>query len=186
MKRDYSEFSRTVMQQQKERYGLTNKKHVETMMGFYRQVDEVWEQIEAKLESLGKVRRCRKGCCGCCLDGLTVTQIEASVIRAKYPEVLNEAAGEEGRCAFLDEEGACRIYEARPVKCRTFGIPMVLKGEAGAQVRGCCEERMDIDIDQVTEDEILDPELMDMKLGMMEMLRYGEFRRVELRSLFKK
>lgn len=108
------------------------------------------------------------------------------MIRKKYPEVLEEAAGAEGRCAFLDEQGACRIYEARPVKCRTFGIPVALKGEDEKRIYGCCEERKDIDISQLSEDEILDPELMDMKLGLFEYMMYGKLCRIELRSLFKK
>ena len=174
------------LQEMRERYGLVPEKIVETMMSFYRQVDEVWEGVERNLEASGKLRRCRKGCCGCCLDGLTVTQVEASVIRGKYPEVLEEAAGAQGRCAFLDEEGGCRVYEARPVKCRTHGIPMALRDEAGEWMFGCCEERTDIDVESLTEGEIFNPEVMDMKLGMMEKMMYGTFNRIELRSLFKK
>jgi hypothetical protein len=29
-----------------------------------------------------------------------------------------------GGCAFLDQEGACRIYEHRPYVCRTQGLPL--------------------------------------------------------------
>jgi Fe-S-cluster containining protein len=35
-----------------------------------------------------------------------------------------------GRCAFLDDEGACSIYAARPVLCRTHGLALKA-GEAG-------------------------------------------------------
>ncbi|MFH1568638.1 MAG: YkgJ family cysteine cluster protein, partial [Gemmatimonadota bacterium] len=30
----------------------------------------------------------------------------------------------EGACAFLDAEGACRIYPQRPYVCRTQGLPL--------------------------------------------------------------
>ncbi|MBI3798314.1 MAG: YkgJ family cysteine cluster protein, partial [Deltaproteobacteria bacterium] len=30
----------------------------------------------------------------------------------------------EGACAFLNEEGACRIYAHRPYVCRTQGLPL--------------------------------------------------------------
>ncbi len=29
-----------------------------------------------------------------------------------------------GKCAFLNDEGACRIYEDRPYVCRTQGYPL--------------------------------------------------------------
>lgn len=68
---------------------------------------------------------CRQGCADCCTDGLTAFAIEAAVITRHYPELL--AAGEahpEGGCAFLDGEGACRIYAHRPYVCRTQGLPL--------------------------------------------------------------
>jgi len=34
--------------------------------------------------------------------------------------VLVLAAGRDERCVFLDREGRCRIYAARPVQCRTY------------------------------------------------------------------
>ena len=38
-------------------------------------------------------------------------------------------------CPALDVHGDCRVYDARPVTCRTMGIPI----EAGATVEGACE-----------------------------------------------
>jgi hypothetical protein len=29
-----------------------------------------------------------------------------------------------GRCAFLDDDGACTVYDARPFLCRTHGLPL--------------------------------------------------------------
>jgi len=69
--------------------------------------------------------QCRRGCHECCVDGLTVFEVEAAAIRNAFPELL--ASGiphSEGGCAFLDEEGACRIYTARPYVCRTQGLPL--------------------------------------------------------------
>lgn len=69
--------------------------------------------------------RCRLGCHDCCVDDLTVFEIEAEAIREAFPELL--AAGlphPAGACAFLDAEGGCRIYSARPYVCRTQGLPL--------------------------------------------------------------
>src|SRR5882724_80743 len=58
---------------------------------------------------------CRKGCSSCCVDGLTVFEVEAENIRAHHADLLAaNAPHAEGACAFLDEHGACRIYGERP------------------------------------------------------------------------
>ncbi len=69
--------------------------------------------------------QCRQGCSSCCVDGLTVFAVEAEPIRERYGELLaNGEAHAEGACAFLDEQGGCRIYEERPYVCRTQGLPL--------------------------------------------------------------
>src|SRR4051812_5491459 len=58
---------------------------------------------------------CRRGCASCCTDGISVFEIEAAVIARHYPALLDAGeAAQEGGCAFLDEGGACRVYEHRP------------------------------------------------------------------------
>jgi hypothetical protein len=81
-------------------------------------------------EAAGLARRhgprlkCRRGCTDCCRDDLTVFTVEAERIRREFPAVLTEAPRSAGACAFLDAEGACRIYPARPYVCRTQGLPL--------------------------------------------------------------
>lgn len=59
------------------------------------------------------------------MDGLTVFEVEAENIRCYHADLLAEGAPHpEGACAFLDEAGACRIYEHRPYVCRTQGLPL--------------------------------------------------------------
>ena len=68
---------------------------------------------------------CRRGCTSCCVDGLTVFDVEAEPIRRRHAELLATGAPHaEGACAFLDADGACRIYEERPYVCRTQGLPL--------------------------------------------------------------
>ncbi len=68
---------------------------------------------------------CTRGCASCCQDELTVFAIEAEVISARYAELLTNAAPHPvGACAFLDDAGACRVYDARPYVCRTQGLPL--------------------------------------------------------------
>lgn len=86
--------------------------------------------------------QCRRGCSACCVDDLTVTRIEALRIQRAHPELLATASPHpRGACAFLDAEGACRIYAERPLVCRSQGLPLQLWFEDEA---GELEERRDI------------------------------------------
>ena len=51
--------------------------------------------------------------------------LEAARIVEHHAELLATGAPHaEGACAFLDAEGACRIYAQRPYVCRTQGLPL--------------------------------------------------------------
>jgi Fe-S-cluster containining protein len=68
---------------------------------------------------------CARGCSGCCMDGLTVFEVEAERIRTGAAALLSLAAPHPpGRCAFPGSEGECRIYAVRPYVCRTQGLPL--------------------------------------------------------------
>jgi hypothetical protein len=68
---------------------------------------------------------CRRGCSACCVDDLSVFEVEAQRIRVHHAELLAGGAPSPiGACAFLDSDGACRIYAERPYVCRTQGLPL--------------------------------------------------------------
>jgi hypothetical protein len=89
--------------------------------------------------------QCQAGCHGCCQDGLSVSEIEAAAIRAYLASLPSadrhrlqqqvqrhlaargaDPAGPESEpCALLDERGRCAIYPARPLVCRSQGLPLV-------------------------------------------------------------
>jgi Fe-S-cluster containining protein len=76
---------------------------------------------------------CKKGCCACCYIQVEMSQAEADLIGDAIgrPAVRlppgNHTTSKDllGRpntpCPFLDD-GACAIYEVRPVVCRNFAI----------------------------------------------------------------
>jgi hypothetical protein len=87
--------------------------------------DEVDAAVVEVASPHGERLRCKRGCAECCIDGLTVFEIEAERIRAEHPELLAQGTPHpSGSCAFLDGEGACRIYASRPYVCRTQGLPL--------------------------------------------------------------
>jgi Fe-S-cluster containining protein len=95
----------------------------------------------AQLTALHAARlKCGRGCSACCVDGITVFAVEAARIRAHNEELLaREASHPPGACAFLDADGACRVYADRPYVCRTQGLPLRwIDEERAAELRDIC------------------------------------------------
>ena len=112
--------------------GGQNRVLVEAGMNRCRRPDDVWPlhaQVDSatrRLEVVHEARlQCGRGCCSCCVDGLTVFEVEAEHIRRHHRELLASTAPHPpGACAFLSDDGACRIYGVRPYVCRTQGLPL--------------------------------------------------------------
>ncbi len=86
----------------------------------------------------GSEMACRAGCDGCCHAWLAPCEVEAHALRAQLAtlpsetrqavaargqrELAREADGQTpARCAMLEPDGRCAVYEARPLVCRTQG-----------------------------------------------------------------
>jgi len=81
---------------------------------------------------------CERGCHQCCVEGLTVLTVEAEAVLAHLEEhgLSAPPAPPPGGCVFLDETGACTIYEARPVVCRTHGLPLQMGEREASESAG--------------------------------------------------
>jgi hypothetical protein len=95
-------------------------------------------------ERHGTDMQCASGCSDCCHVRLTITEVEAAAIRAHvagWPAerrlALAVAGSGDSRCAALDAHGRCKIYDARPLVCRTHGVPIRMGQGALAVVRAC-------------------------------------------------
>lgn len=103
---------------------------------FHEEVDRAVAEVTARLPFR---LTCSRGCSDCCQDDLTVFPVEADRIRAEAGDLLAEAApAPAGRCAFLDDNGACRIYACRPYVCRTQGLPLAWETGPGEMARDLC------------------------------------------------
>jgi hypothetical protein len=161
---------------------------IDDLLEIHREIDEAARPLERRhRERL----RCERGCHDCCVDGLTVFDVEADRIRKAHPGLLrNGEPHPEGKCAFLDPAGGCRVYADRPYVCRTQGLPLRwVEGEPdGSRV-----EHRDICPLNDTGIPIIDLDPTDCwHLGPFEgriaqlqsRLDGGAMRRVPLRSLF--
>jgi len=114
-------------------------------------IDQAFEAVrQAHPEAI----TCGKGCADCCQAVFDVSLVEAVNLQAHLqqltPAVREEiaVAAQEARhawertmdagpdpavarirCPLLDGQGLCLCYEARPVNCRTYGIPTVIDGK---------------------------------------------------------
>ena len=137
--------------------------------------------------------QCRRGCHACCVDELTVTQIEAERIRRAHPALLAEGAPHPvGACAFLDGDGACRVYEERPSVCRSQGLPLRIlfenEEEEIEEVRDICPLNLEggPPLAALAEDDCWLVGPYDLRLAQLDEKFGGDDEsRVRLRDLFR-
>jgi len=154
---------------------------------FYAEVDRLADRLNRRHASR---LQCGRGCSDCCIDGLSVFEIEADNIRQHHRHELERSvAHPTGRCAFLDGEGACRIYASRPYVCRTQGLPIRWLEEQQdtlVELRDICplnEEGQSIE--SLAESECWTIGPFEGQLAGIQECQYGSLRRVPLRQLFE-
>lgn len=153
--------------------------------------------------------QCRRGCAGCCHAELSVCAVEAAAIREQL-DALDEparaalraraaVAAQAPRCVMLGEEDACAIYAARPLVCRSQGLPLrypaelipeeSVRARAGAgAVTWCPLNFTEAEKRPPAAADVLDAERVDQTLALINR-RYAEragvdpFARDSLRAL---
>lgn len=124
---------------------------MENVLDNYRQVilriDDLCRGIEAALQ--GRIT-CSEGCSSCC-TAITLFPVEAAALReavAALPDsesdailshVRRHAAGE--RCPLLSNE-RCLLYAARPIICRTHGLPILYTDSSERRI-DCCPRNLE-------------------------------------------
>jgi hypothetical protein len=79
---------------------------------------------------------CHAGCAGCCHVELTIADVEARVVelyargldparRARLAERAALPVEPGGRCVMLEDDDRCAVHPARPLVCRTQGLPLL-------------------------------------------------------------
>lgn len=124
--------------------------------------------------------QCATGCFDCCQSGLTVTQVEAAEIADHLRQMPEErraqvarraARTEEQGCSALDEQGRCMIYEARPLVCRSHGVPIKTTPEKGQlPLISSCPRNFGggVDFAAVAPDAVLDQTTLSTILAALE------------------
>lgn len=157
--------------------------------------------VQRDLEKhLGRHLVCRQGCHDCCVDDLTVFPVEAELIRRHNEPLLSFSQPHPpGKCAFLDGDGACRIYPWRPYVCRTQGLPLRWQDVDGEdnliELRDICPlnqdeiEKADQNLDHLSENMCWTLGQAESRLAGLQVQALGRFSeqlpRISLRDLFQ-
>ena len=100
--------------------------HLDDILGDLNQLhNRVDRRFERTLAAVGASHGCGSGCSSCCVDDLTIWQIEGTAIaRWLQAQAARRAPplslGATGGCAFLAKD-RCQIYPVRPYVCRSQG-----------------------------------------------------------------
>ncbi len=87
-------------------------------------LQKVDESTQAVHQRAKDALKCHEGCSSCCAKDLHVTKVEADYI-VQNVQASNLVLNHEEGCVFLDLEGACQVYDFRPILCRTHGYALV-------------------------------------------------------------
>ncbi|MDX9720539.1 MAG: YkgJ family cysteine cluster protein [Myxococcota bacterium] len=163
---------------------MEREKILDALRTLHQHIDLEAERIAKELPL-----RCAVGCASCCVDDVSVFEVEAARIQAEFGDLLSsQAPHPRGRCAFLDEQERCRIYPARPYVCRTQGLPLRWLEEKGDEVeefRDICALNEQVDLTALEPNACWPIGPVEERLSLLQQL-WGTKHRLPLRSLFGK
>jgi len=112
---------------------------------YHRLLDKVDQLCEGITMLLGDALTCHTGCSSCCI-AISVFPVEAAALIAaagKLPTEQYQQLKQQlsfpvtgDRCPLLVND-LCLLYQARPVICRTHGLPILITEESGRRMDVC-------------------------------------------------
>ena len=127
----------------------TRKKKQQTSAVRLDEYEQLAEKVDAFFERVqgryGAQMRCASGCSDCCGHQLTISVVEAEAMaralatrdaetRRRLAARAAALAGASGPCPALEADGRCAVYEARPLVCRSHGVPMHVPAQGALPV----------------------------------------------------
>ena len=156
---------------------------MKALRNYHRLIDQVDNVCRRIQEGYAGQIACEKGCAGnCCRIHLSVFPIEAislAIALKKLPRKMvrhiRQKAGQAnsfGPCPLL-EEGACLMYAARLVICRTHGLPMGIEYRGNRSI-GFCRKNFR-KLDPIPDEAVLDLDWLNNNLAAINQLFVNEF-----------
>ncbi|MBU5612796.1 YkgJ family cysteine cluster protein [Geomonas azotofigens] len=151
---------------------------LENYLALLARVDEICRRTS---EAFSTHITCRAGCDACCRH-LSIFAVEAAALRNALAElpagqaelVRSKAreAREDSPCPLL-HDGLCLLYQARPIICRTHGLPLLLLREGERTVDFCPENFQGIP--SIPGSAVIDLERLNMMLATINALYLQAF-----------
>jgi Fe-S-cluster containining protein len=122
-----------------------NRKHIlppppeqKILQEYLQLVEEIDLEIERISAALPRnILQCRPGCPECCIE-FSIFALEAAVLAGRLKGPDTDRTPAEQHCRFLRDD-RCSVYGARPIICRSQGLPIgYLNEESGfIEVSAC-------------------------------------------------
>ncbi len=138
-------------------------------------VDAFFVRVQAAHPS---AMQCRRGCSTCCQRDLRLLPVEwrrvAEAVEALPPDDRNAIraaidmpaqSSAADRCVLLAPDGSCRVFAARPLVCRSHGLPIRLEGH-----RTTCALNFPGTLETVPEADVLDQGQLSVVAGLIDRL----------------
>jgi hypothetical protein len=114
-----------------------------------------------------------------------VSELEAGAIReflAAKAELVSEARALAAadphrgkRCSFLSAAGQCLIYEARPLVCRSHGVPLQMSVAEDQKVRDACPLNFTgRSLAEIPAEFVLNTDTVNLLLGLLNQRKFGK------------
>ncbi len=156
---------------------------MKALRNYHRLIDQVDTDCRRIQEGYAGQIACEKGCAGnCCRIHLSVFPIEAISLAIALKKLsremvrhIRQKAGQAnsfGPCPLL-EDGACLLYAARLMICRTHGLPMAIEYR-GKRSIGFCQKNFR-KLDPVPDDAVLDLGWLNNNLAALNQSFINEF-----------
>lgn len=157
--------------------------------GYLQLVAEIDREIKRITQSYPTdFLQCKPGCYECCIN-FSVFPLEAALINEKLKVESVDVESKEDFCRLLKNR-QCRVYEVRPIICRTQGIPLgYIDEESGIVEISACHLNYSEEY-QFKNDEILfmdqfNNTLSELNHQYCRKLNHDPFKRIPLSALIE-
>ncbi|MBD3418678.1 MAG: hypothetical protein GF398_01030 [Chitinivibrionales bacterium] len=141
---------------------------VQRVVSNYRQLAAYCDSFFAQVKNtLADQIACIEGCAHCC-ELQTVCALEAVVLLSRS-DLAPAVRADHHACALLQESRCC-CYSARPIICRTHGLPLKRAGEHGVrEVHHCALCFYGSEANSLPDSLVLDDDLITLNLMRLNM-----------------
>lgn len=152
-----------------------------TLARFEALAAEVEREFDAIRRRNAGCMECREGCSDCCRCRLSVTRLEEAILRkglARLPEPVRRelekraTAENQEMCPALDANGACQVYECRPLICRSHGVPLRYRSPVPlvqpTRIDVCEKNFVDIATESLPAEDVIDQTTLTAELAALD------------------